>query len=97
VKRKLTELFRNGWILHQDNAPVHNAFSVKQFSANHNFTVLERPPYSPDLAPGDYSLFPKIKLVFKRTHFLSVENVKVKVMAILNSLSENYLQNCFDH
>jgi len=29
VRRKRPELWRNGWILHQDNAPAHNALSVK--------------------------------------------------------------------
>ena len=33
VRRKRPELCRNGWILHQDNAPAHNALSVKQFLA----------------------------------------------------------------
>jgi len=28
VRRKRPELRRNGWILHQDNAPDHNALSV---------------------------------------------------------------------
>jgi hypothetical protein len=46
VLRKRPELWRNGWILHQDNA-----LCMKQFLANHNITVLEHPPYSPDLAP----------------------------------------------
>jgi hypothetical protein len=31
VRRKCLELWQNGWILHQDNAPAHNALSVKQF------------------------------------------------------------------
>jgi len=65
VRRKRPELWRNGWILHQDNAPAHNEFSVKQFLANKNITVLEQPPYSPDLAPCDFYLFPKIKSVLK--------------------------------
>jgi hypothetical protein len=33
---------------------------VKQFLANHNITVLEHLPYSPDLAPCDFYLFPKV-------------------------------------
>jgi hypothetical protein len=34
VRRKRLELWRNGWILHQDNAPAHNALDVKQILAN---------------------------------------------------------------
>jgi transposase len=84
------------WILHQDNTPAHNALSVKQFLANHDITVLENPPYSPDLAPCNFYFFPKIKSVLKGTHFLSAEDVKAKTMEILNSLSESDLQNCFE-
>jgi histone-lysine N-methyltransferase SETMAR len=92
VTRKRPELWRNGRILHQDNAPAHNALSVKQFLANHKITVL----YSPDLAPCGFYLFPKTKSVLKGTHFLSVKDVKAKTTEILNSLSERDLQNCFE-
>jgi len=97
VRRKRPELWRNRWILHQDNAPAHNALSVKQFLANKNITVLEHPPYSPDLAPCDFCLFPKIKSVLKVAYFFSVENVKAKTAEILNSLTEHDLRNCFEH
>jgi hypothetical protein len=33
IRRKRPELWKNGWILHQDNAPAHNALSVQQFLA----------------------------------------------------------------
>ena len=97
VRRKLPELWRNGWILHQDNAPAHNSLSVKQFLANRNITVLEHPTYSPDLAPCDFYLFPKIKSVLIGTHFVSVKNVKGKTEEILNSLTQHDLRNCFEH
>jgi len=51
VRRKRPELWRNWWILHRNNESTHNALSVKQSLANKNITVLEHPPYSPDLAP----------------------------------------------
>jgi hypothetical protein len=44
----------------------------------------------------DFYLFPKIKSVLKGTHFSSVEDVKVKTTEILNSLTENDMQNCFE-
>jgi hypothetical protein len=50
-------------------------------------------PHSPDLAPCDFYLFPKIK----GTHFVSVENVKAKTVEILNCLTEHDLQNCYEH
>jgi hypothetical protein len=36
IRRKRPEFWRNGWILHQDNAPAHNALSVRQFLAKKN-------------------------------------------------------------
>jgi transposase len=75
----------------------HNALSVRQFLANKNTTVLEYPPYSPDLAPCDFYLFPKIKSVLKGNHFVSVENMKVKTAGKRNSLKEQDLRKCFEH
>ena len=97
LRRKRPELWRNGWILHQDNAPSHNALSVEQFFANKNISVLECPPCSPDLAPCDFYLFPKMKSVRKGTYFVSVEDVKAKTAENLKSLTEYYLRNCFEH
>ena len=96
VRRKRPELWRNGWILHQENVPTHNTLSVKQVLANKNITVLEHPPYSPYLTPCNFCLFPKIKSVLKVTHFVVVENVKAKVAETLDSLTEHDLWTCFE-
>ena len=82
VRRKQLELRRNGWILHQNNA-----LSVKQFLANKNITVLEHPPYSANLTPCYFYLFPKIKSVLKGSNFVSAEKVKAKTVEILNTLT----------
>ena len=77
VRRKRPEMWKNGsLVLHQDNAPAHNALSVKSFLTKHKITVLEHPPYSPDLAPPDFFLFPKIECALKGTRFESVDAVK---------------------
>ena len=66
VRDKRRELWVNdSWLLHHDNAPAHNALSVRQFLAEKNIPVLEQPPYSPDLAPCDFFFFPKLKQVQK--------------------------------
>jgi len=62
VRRKQPKLFaNNSWILHHNNAPAHTALSVREFLATKQITVLEHLAYSPDLAPSDFFLFPKIK------------------------------------
>ena len=49
-------------IIHHDNAPAHRSFKISQFLAKNNMTVIPHRPYSPDLAPCDIFLFPKLKL-----------------------------------
>jgi len=66
LRQKQPELFaKNSWILHHDNAPAHMALSVREFLATKQINVLEHPAYSPDLAPNDFFLFPKIKEILK--------------------------------
>ena len=56
------------WILHHDNAPAHSALIVQEFLARNSISVLEYPPYLPDLAPCDFFLYPKCKLVLQGWH-----------------------------
>jgi hypothetical protein len=42
---------------------------VREFLANKQITVLEHHPYSPDLAPNNFFLFPKKKGNIERKAF----------------------------
>jgi len=55
---------RDVFLLHK-NAPTHKAVSVCKFLSKKNVTTLYHPPYSPDLSPPDYFLFPKLKIKLK--------------------------------
>jgi transposase len=96
IRRKRPELWKNGFILDQDNAPAHTAVSVKQFLAEKQIAVLKHPPYSPDLAPCDFFLFPKVKSVLKGNRFASVTEVKKKTTELLRQLTDDGLQHGFD-
>jgi len=64
--RRRPEMWKNGsWALHQGNVPAHNALSVKMFLTKHKITVLEHPPYSPDLAPCDFFFISKDQVCVK--------------------------------
>ena len=77
VLKKRRELWQdNSWLLHHDNAPAHNALNIRQFLVEKNIAMLEQLPYSPDLAPCDFFLFPKLKGVVKGTRFPDVEAIK---------------------
>ena len=83
------------WILHHDNAPEHNALCVKRYLAKNNIPVMEHPLYSPDLAPCDFFLFPKIKSALKGTRVESEDAVKAKATQLLNGLTQDDLQHYF--
>jgi hypothetical protein len=55
----------NSWFLLHDNAPAYQPLLAKDFLAKNNVTTLENPPYSSDLAPGDFYLFPPPKSTLK--------------------------------
>ena len=57
------------WVLHHDNAPAHSSFLVRKFLVKNKMTVVPQPPYSPDLAPADFFLFPKLKSTLKGRRF----------------------------
>jgi len=84
------------WVLHHDNAPAHTALSIREFLAKKNIPVLPHSPYSPDLAPCDFYLFPKLKLKLKCHHFGTIETIQKTVTHDLNTLTENDFQCCYD-
>ena len=97
VRRKRPELSaNNSWILHHDNTPAHTALSVREFVATKQITVLEHPAYSPDLAPNDFFLFPKIKEILKGRHFDNTNDIWSNTMAALKAIPQNQFQNCFE-
>ena len=61
IRDKRPELYRSGFILNQDNAPVHVSGVVKQTMSDFKKEPLQHPPYSPDLAICDFFLFPTVK------------------------------------
>jgi len=69
-------------------APSHNAAIVKKFLANRNAAVLHHPPYSPELAPANYFLFPKFKFPLKWRHFQTAEEIQCAVTWELNNISK---------
>jgi histone-lysine N-methyltransferase SETMAR len=77
------------WSILQDNAPSHNVTIVKQFLVQQKITVLDHPPYSPDLAPADYVLFPKVKSHLKGRLFDSISDIQKAVTSALNTIEKD--------
>ena len=49
------------WHFHQDNASVHNSIVVTDYLIKMGINLVPHHPYSPDLAPCDIWLFPKLR------------------------------------
>ena len=78
VRRKRPHFWSSGdWHLHHVNAPAHSSNVVQQLLSKHSIALLRQPPYSPDIAPCDFWLLPKLKKPLKERRFddkTTVEN-----------------------
>ncbi|GFW62181.1 histone-lysine N-methyltransferase SETMAR [Trichonephila clavipes] len=70
IKRKCP-LLRNDFLFHHDNARPHTARCVLGFSQQNNVEILLHSPYSSDLTPCDFWLFPQLKKPLRGKHFAS--------------------------
>ncbi|KAF8770256.1 Histone-lysine N-methyltransferase SETMAR like protein [Argiope bruennichi] len=71
IQRVHSQLYRTSkWSLLHDNPGSLTAIHVCNFLSKRRVTVLAHPPYSPDLAPADFFLFPHLKGILKGTHFV---------------------------
>jgi len=71
LEEKRRGKFTKGVLFLHDNAPAHRTLATQKKLANLGFQCLDHPPYSPDLAPSDYHLFPGLKKQLKCRHFSS--------------------------
>jgi len=63
--------FTKGILFLHDNAPANLAFATQKKLAYLGFQYLDHPPYSPDLAPSNYHVYPGLKKQLKGLHFSS--------------------------
>jgi transposase len=81
--------------LHHDNAPAHSSHLITNFLAKQGIPVVRQAPYSPDVAPSDFWLFPKLNRPRKGSRFDSCTDIMQNVMKELRSLPEEASQKCF--
>jgi hypothetical protein len=62
--------------LHHDNPPTHSSHLIQDFLAKHGILQVCQAPYSPDMAPCDFWLFPRLKTLLKGFHFDIRERVR---------------------
>ena len=82
--------------LHHDNATAHTAARTLDFLVENDIQLLPHPPYSPDLAPCDFFLFPELKKQLRGWHF-ETENAAILLMnEVLEVIPKDGFQDCFE-
>ena len=83
--RKRPTLFKSGqWHFHQEIAPVHNSILVTDYLTKMGINTVPHPPYSPDLAPCDFWLFPKLRVC----RYETIEAMKETVTKVIDTLTQ---------
>jgi hypothetical protein len=66
--------------------------SVREFLATKQITMSEDPVYSPDLAPSDFFLFPKLKIILKGRHF---DDIRINTTVALKAIPQKPVPKLF--
>ena len=77
-------------VLLHDNAQPYAARQTQELLKKIGGTVMPHPPYSPDLAPSDHHLFPKLKDHKDGKHFKSEDEVRSEVTRFLEGLAGDF-------
>jgi len=84
----------HGLKFHQDNAIPHVASTVITFLKDHEFIIMDHPPYSPDLAPSDFWLFDYIKT--RLSDHTSEKSLISEITKICNAIPKKELETTYD-
>ena len=75
----------------------HIRFRQKDLLIKNNVIKLAATPFTPNLAPANFYLFPLLKSVLKGRHFRDVTDVIENATEKLKIISQNGLQECIQH
>ena len=90
--QKRPALFKLGqWHFHQDNAPVHKSIFVTDYLSKMGIKTVPHSPYSPDLAPCYFWLFPKLR----GCHYETIEVMKEAVTKFIDMLTQEDFHEAF--
>jgi len=88
LKSKRRGKLRRWVLLLHNNALAHTSAVATSAAAECGYELLPHPPYSPDLAPSDFCLFPLMKEHLSGTHFSSGNDIIASVEVFLQRQDE---------
>ncbi len=86
---------REEYLLHMDNASAHCSDLVQGHLRQIHWNTLKHPPYSPDLSPCDYFLFPRLKKKLRGHKYPSIEALVVSIERELGAITSHEWRQCF--
>ena len=90
-RQKRPVLFKS-WHFHQDNAPVHNSILITDYLTKMGIKTVPQPhPCSPDLAPCDFLLLPKLTSY----RYEPIEEMKEVVTKFIDTLTQEDVPGAF--
>lgn len=93
IKAKRRGKLSAGVLLLHDNASSHTSHLAKAAVHQCGFEELPHPPYSPDLAPSDFHLFPKLKEHLRGKRFADNNELKAVVNGYFRVASKEFFQS----
>ena len=79
------------WHFHQDNTSVHNSILVTDYLSKMGIKTVPHPPYSRDLTPCDFWLFPKLR----GCRYETTEEMKEAVTKVIGTLTQEDFHGVF--
>ena len=64
------------WQLYHSKVPTHASRVIQSFLSKHHMAQVTQPPYSPDLAPWNFWLFPKLNSPVKGKRFQTTDETQ---------------------
>ena len=77
--------------VNEDNAPVHNSILVTDYLTKMGINTVPHPPYSPELAPCDFWLFPTLR----GCRYETIEEMKEAVTKVIDTLTQEDFHRSF--
>lgn len=93
LQKKRPHLAKKKVLFHHDNAPAHTSAVATAKLVELHYELLPHPPYSPDLAPCDFFLFPNLKKSLAGQKFESNEEVIAATEAYFADLEKTYFSD----
>lgn len=80
--------------LHFDNTPAHTAFLTRQHIRQLGWTCIPHPPYSPDMMPNDFWLYPRLKKPLKGHRFRTLNELEDAVRDEIGRITCEEYHHC---